>query len=259
MAYDDTARRDAVAAQRSEPAHKQVPIRALAAQDRGGIRTGIPFWDMMLSFGQASHQALSGYAARSNEGPRSGQEAHRAASDFEVIPLAEETLHVGTRLVAGDTTRVRRTVVVTPVEQSVTLREERVIVERRKPTIARGEATQGILTDTALEMSDSFEVVDVWKSARITEEVVLRREVTQRTETVRETVRRDEVVVEQVPAAPGQEVNKPPPQIAADLKTSAEPFSRNAGQQQNAFASEPQPDSARAARWPQEPPKAMAG
>jgi uncharacterized protein (TIGR02271 family) len=213
---------------------------------------------MMLSFGQASHQALSGYAARSNAGPRSGQEAHRAASDFEVIPLALETLHVGTRLVAGDTTRVRRTVVVTPVEQSVTLREERVIVERRKPTIARGEATQGILTDTALEMSDSFEVVDVWKSARITEEVVLRREVTQRTETVRETVRRDEVVVEQVPAA-GQEVNKPLPQIAADLKTSAEPFPRNAGQQQNAFASEPQTDSARAARSLQEAPKAMAG
>jgi stress response protein YsnF len=248
MAYDDTARRDAVAAQRSEPAHKQVPIR-----------TGIPFWDMMLLFGQASHQALSAYAARSNEGPRSGKEAHRAVSDFEVIPLAEETLHVGTRLVAGDTTRVRRTVVVTPVEQSVTLREERVIVERRKPTIAKGEATQGTLTDTALEMSDSFEVVDVWKSARITEEVVLRREVTLRTETVRETVRRDEVVVEQVPAAPGQEVDKQPPQIAADLKTSVEPFPRNAGEKQTALVSAPQGDSAMAARRPQEPPKALAG
>jgi len=86
-------------------------------------------------------------------------------------------------------------VIETPVEQSVSLREERVIVERRKPTFATATATQGILTESTVEMSDSFEVVEVWKSARVTEEVVLRREVTERTETVRDTVRRDEVVV----------------------------------------------------------------
>jgi hypothetical protein len=92
-------------------------------------------------------------------------------------------------------------------------------------------------------MSDSFEVAEVWKSVRVTEEVVLRREVTERHETVRDTVRRDEVVVEQarrpLPAAraeaaavrpepkavvPAPAVKPEPAQLAADLKKVAERF-----------------------------------
>lgn len=131
-------------------------------------------------------------AARSVRGA-----VQQATSSVEVIPVGEETLNVGTRVISGETTRVRRVVVETPVEQSVSLREERVIVERRKPTGAAATATQAILAETVIEMSDSFEVAEVWKSVRVTEEVVLRREVTNRLETVRDTVRRDEVIVEQ--------------------------------------------------------------
>jgi len=210
------------------------------------VSTGIPFWDMMLSFGKASQQALSGYAPQAGHAPRPehGTRSDRPAvqhttSSVEVIPVGEETLNVGTRLVAGETTRVRRIVVETPVEQGVSLREERVVVERRKPTAAGAAITQGILTETAIEMSDSYEVVDVWKSVRVTEEVVLRREVTERHETVRDTVRRDEVVVEHakhsVPAI--QQVSKPEPAyLAADLKTAAERFETNAVQQEKALA-----------------------
>ncbi len=215
------------------------------------VSTGIPFWDMMLSFGRASQQAVSafaprpeyaaqaGYSARSNQGA-----AHQATSIVEVIPVGEETLNVGTRRVAGETTRVRRIVVETPVEQEVSLREERVVVERRRPTGAASTATQSIFTETAIEMSDSFEVAEVWKSVRVTEEVVLRREVSERHETVRDTVRRDEVVVEQakrsIPAPRSEavqqnrqattspQVAKPEPaQLAADQKKVAEQFETN--------------------------------
>lgn len=223
MAYDtNTARRD--------------------ADPRGetAVSTGIPFWDMMFSLGKASSQALAGYAPRAEYGTRHGRgAAHEAAGDVEVIPVGEETLNVGTRLVAGETTRVRRTVVETPVEQGVSLREERVIVERRKPTAASTATTQGILTDAAFEMSDSFEVADVWKSVRVTEEVVLRREVTERHETVRDTVRRDEVVVEQAKrsaSALPQASKSEPAHLAADLETAAERFETNAGQQEKALA-----------------------
>ena len=210
------------------------------------VSTGIPFWDMMLSLGQTSRQVLSGYAPQAGYAPRPehGTQSDRGAvqhttSSVEVIPVGEETLNVGTRLVAGETTRVRRIVVETPVEQGVSLREERVVVERRKPTAAGAAMPQGILTETAIEMSDSYEVVDVWKSVRVTEEVVLRREVTERHETVRDTVRRDEVVVEQakrpVPALP--QASKPEPaHLAADLKTAAERFEANAVQQEKALA-----------------------
>ncbi len=204
------------------------------------VSTGIPFWDMMLSFGKASQQALSGYAARPEYGTLSDHGAvQHTTSNVEVIPVGEETLNVGTRLVTGETTRVRRIVVETPVEQDVSLREERVVVERRKPTAASAATTQGILTDTAVEMSDSYEVADVWKSVRVTEEVVLRREVTERHETVRDTVRRDEVVVEQakrsVPALPRASKSEPA-QLAADLETAAKRFETNAGQQEKALA-----------------------
>jgi len=272
--------------------------REANARPETTVSTGIPFWDLMFSFGKASQQALSGFAPRAeynapradystrpDYGTRSDRgAAQQTARTVEVIPVGEETLNVGTRLVAGDTTRVRRVVVETPVEQGVSLREERVVVERRKPTGAASTATQAILTDTAIEMSDSFEVVEVWKSVRVTEEVVLRREVTERHETVRDSVRRDEVVVEQAKhsspalrheaetvqhdrkAVAAPQANKPEPaQIAADLKKVAERFETNAGQHDQAPAtSRSENGAAKAdhkpvASQPQaQPPKATA-
>ena len=228
------------------------------ASDTSTISTGVPFWDLMFSFGKASQQVLSAYAPRPEHDARFDRGAQQASGDVEVIPVGEETLNVGTRRVAGETTRVRRLVVETPVEQDVSLREERVDVERRRPTGAASSATQGILTETAIEMSDSFEVAEVWKSVRVTEEVVLRREVTERHETVRDTVRRDEVVVEQARRPSRAEAaavrheskaaTKPEPaQLAADLKQAAERFEDH-GHSSNGHAKAPatpqQPETA---------------
>ena len=208
-------------------------------QAQSTVSTGIPFWDMMLSLGKTSQQMMTGYASRAETDSRSGRGAvHQTTSNVEVIPVGEETLNVGTRLVAGETTRVRRVVVETPVEQAVSLREERVIVERRKPAAMSATATQGILTDTAVEMSDSFEVVEAWKSARVTEEVVLRREVTHRHEMVRDTVRHDEIIVEQaMHHLPAPQADKAEPtHLAADLNKAAEQFEMSTGQKEKAIA-----------------------
>lgn len=171
--------------------------RADAQTFETSVSTGIPFWDMMLSFGKASQQALGRYNPTTETAGRIGNVAARQATDAEVIPLGAETLHVDKRMIAGETTRLRRVVVETPVEQAVTLREERVVVERRRPIAAAAASTQGLLTGTVVEMTESFEVVDVWKSVGVVEEVVLRRVVTEHVETVRDTVRRDDVVIEQ--------------------------------------------------------------
>jgi hypothetical protein len=78
------------------------------------------------------------------------------------------------------------------------LRDEKVIVEHRPST---GNGTTGdVLTETVIEMSDSRQVPTVWKSLHVAGEVVLRKQVTERTEKVRETVRRDVLEVEH----PGQ-------------------------------------------------------
>jgi stress response protein YsnF len=124
----------------------------------------------------------------------SNQEAH----DVEVLPLGRETLNVGTRVVNQGTTRVRRFVIETPVEEKVPLRQERVIIERRRPIAV--SSTGDTLTDKIIEMSDTAEVPVVWKSVELAEEVVVRREVNERVEAVRGVVRHDEVEIGRTPA-----------------------------------------------------------
>jgi uncharacterized protein (TIGR02271 family) len=140
------------------------------------------FWPWMGT-AQALRQAGGAAAAR---GP-SGME--------EVIPLGEEVLEVGKRTENRGTARIHRYVVETPVERQVTLQSERVVVERRRP--ASDEVTGEVLTEVTVEVVETAEVPVVEKRARLREEVVVRTERTQQVETVRETVRRDEVEIRQ--------------------------------------------------------------
>jgi stress response protein YsnF len=116
------------------------------------------------------------------------------ASGEQVIAVGEEVLNVGTRVVPGKTTRVRRVVVESPVEQDVTLHSETVVMERRRPQASIG---QDVLTEVTVEMSETNEVPVVSKSVHLVEEVLLRKEVTARTEKIRDTVKRDKLEVEQ--------------------------------------------------------------
>ena len=113
----------------------------------------------------------------------------------EVIPLGEEVLEVGKRTENRGTTSVRRFVVDTPVERQVTLQSEKVVVERRRPV--SDKVTGEILTEMTVEVIETEEVPTVNKRMRLREEVVVRTERTQRVETVTETLRRDEVEIEQ--------------------------------------------------------------
>ena len=124
-------------------------------------------------------------------------EAAPAASE-DKIQLAEESLVVGKRMVNRGTTRIRRYVVETPVEEQVTLHSEKVMVDRHPVTGSR-PATDADFSEKTLEMTETDEQAVVGKTARIVEEVGLRREAADRTETVRDTVRREEVEITQEP------------------------------------------------------------
>jgi uncharacterized protein (TIGR02271 family) len=128
--------------------------------------------------------------------PGSGRAAPVApsATQDEVIPLAEEQLEVGKRTLDRGTTRVRRYVVEKPVEQDVTLRGERVTIERRRP-VEGTAAAGGAFEERTVEVRETEEVPVVEKTARVAEEVAIRKEATERTETVKDTVRREEVEV----------------------------------------------------------------
>jgi uncharacterized protein (TIGR02271 family) len=123
------------------------------------------------------------------------------ATEEETLRLAEERLTVGKRLVNRGA-RIRRYVVETPVEEQINLREERVVVDRR-PVTGAVAADTADFSDRTIEMAEMREEAVVAKTAYVTEEVRLRKEAVDHVETVRDTVRREEVEVERLPHEPG--------------------------------------------------------
>ena len=82
-----------------------------------------------------------------------------------------------------------------------------------------------MLTEVTIEMSDFNEVPVVSKAVHLVEEVLLRKEVTARTETIHDTVRRDKLEIEQpsnlpvvVKAAAQQEEKRREESPPADLQ-----------------------------------------
>ncbi len=113
----------------------------------------------------------------------------------EVIPVVEETLRVGKREIDRGRIRVRSYVVETPVSESITLRNETVSIERRSVDLPLSAADDAFRERT-IEAVEHDEEAVVSKDARVREELVIRKDVDQRTETVTDTVRRTEVEVE---------------------------------------------------------------
>jgi uncharacterized protein (TIGR02271 family) len=124
----------------------------------------------------------------------SGRDTSLHQGGEEVVPLAEEQLTVGKRLVNRGSTRIRRFVVETPVEEAVTLHSERVSVERR-PVASDTKVADADFTDRTIEVTETDEEAVVGKAARVKEEVVVNKAATERVETVRDTVRREDVEI----------------------------------------------------------------
>jgi uncharacterized protein (TIGR02271 family) len=143
----------------------------------------------------APHAApATAYDAAALRSPAAGAEP----GESETLRLAEERLTVSKRLINRGGTRVRRYVVETPVEEQVHLHDERVTLDRRPVTDAR-PISDADFTERSIEMTETREEAVVAKEAFVTEEIRLRREAVDRVETVRDTVRRDEVEVERIP------------------------------------------------------------
>jgi len=117
------------------------------------------------------------------------------AKDSETLRLAEEQLNVGKRMFETGTTRIRRYVVEKPVEANVTLHEEHADVVRRAITDPAYVADID-WSDRAYEVTETAEQAVVTKTAHVVEEVTLRKTGADHVETVKDTVRRQQVEVE---------------------------------------------------------------
>jgi len=114
------------------------------------------------------------------------------------IQLAKEELVVGKQQTERRI-HVRVYPVTRPVEESVRLRDERVVIERRPVT---GDTTsEPGLAPRDLEIIERHEEPVAAKRKTATEEVIVRKDVNERTETVRDTVTETKVDVDRPEAA----------------------------------------------------------
>jgi uncharacterized protein (TIGR02271 family) len=117
------------------------------------------------------------------------------------IPVVEEELQVGTRQVRRGGVRLYTRVTERPVEETVCLRDETVHVERHPVDRPATEADFAAAKEGTLEVTETDEEAVARKQARVVEEVVVGKAQEERTETVRDTVRRTEVEVEELGSA----------------------------------------------------------
>jgi uncharacterized protein (TIGR02271 family) len=111
------------------------------------------------------------------------------------LQVVEEELKVGKRDVEKGGVRAHTYVTEKPVEEQVHLREEHVSVERH-PVDRPATEADFITGDQSIEVTEMAEEAVVSKEARVVEEVVVKKEVEERDETIRDTVRRKDVQVE---------------------------------------------------------------
>ena len=116
------------------------------------------------------------------------------------IPVVEEEMAVGKRTVDQGGVRVFRRIVEIPVSESVNLREEHVVVDRK--AVDR-PATEFDLNNSSrsVELTETAEEVVLSKSAHVVEEVLVGKKSSEHVEHVEDTVRRTEIEVEELPAA----------------------------------------------------------
>jgi len=138
-------------------------------------------------------QGWTGYAA-TNAAGKSDKTGVTSGRE-QVMPVVEEQLKLGKREMGHGRVRVRSYVVEKPVTEQISLTDEHVHVERR-PVDRPLKPGEGTLQDRTVIAEETREEPVVSKKARVKEEVVVKKDATQRTETVSDTVRGTEVKVE---------------------------------------------------------------
>ncbi len=114
------------------------------------------------------------------------------------LPVIEEQLNVGKRVVQRGGVRVHTRVTERPVEEQVTLREENVTVNRRPADRAVSDADMKNFKEGDFNVTTKAEEAVVGKQSRVVEEVVINKNVTERAETVRDSVKRTDVEFDEI-------------------------------------------------------------
>jgi uncharacterized protein (TIGR02271 family) len=196
-------------------------------------RTGLPMVDLFFSSFATMLEMQRAFASggmmiapvsakfgHSDQSRHTHQSRHFeiGATEEQVIPIPKEELRVGKRQVqSAKAYRVSTTVVEVPVEEQVNLRAETVVIERRptKGTTVRDGAS---FQDHTIEVHEMYEEPVIGKVITQAEEMVIYKTLSERTATVRETVRQTQVNVD----GQAKIQVRPPLEIAGEISLKIE-------------------------------------
>lgn len=177
--------------------HGPVDIDEHAGQWQGAMQGGDAMRAQAMSQQSTLGSAQGGSMGGSAQGMAMGDSQQRAA-DTTAIPVIQEELKVGKREVQRGGVRIYQRIVETPVSESNGLREEHVNVQRRAVDKLVDPADIAAFQENTIELRETAEEAVVEKSARMVEEVIVGKEVTQRQEQINDTLRHTEVDIEQL-------------------------------------------------------------
>ena len=162
---------------------------------------------------QAQYSA-SGYKQFDQKAPLYNEEQTRTetqnyAKQGEVaLPVIEEQINVGKRVVQRGGVRVHTRVTERPVEAAVNLQEENVTVERHSVDRTATDADFAAIKQGDFTVTTKAEVPVANKEAHVVEEVVVGKNVTEHQETIRDSVKRTDVEVEETDVDINRQANK---------------------------------------------------
>lgn len=114
------------------------------------------------------------------------------------VPVVEEKLNVGKRDVETGGVRMRSRIIEKPVEEHLRLREEHLDIERNKVNRPVSKADMSAFKEGETKIVEHAEVPVVNKEARVVEEVKLNKRTDVHDETVRDTVRKQDVDIDKL-------------------------------------------------------------
>jgi len=151
------------------------------------------------AYGSATDYGTTGTTGGTSTGTTGYSQTNIDQGGEVKVPIVQEELAVGKREVESGGVRVNTRIEETPVSEQVTVRDETIDIHRRPVDRAVSDADINAFQEGTFEVRETDEEVVVDKQARVVEEVVINKDVQQRTETIQDTVRRTDVDVEQVP------------------------------------------------------------
>ncbi len=186
------------------PTDYYIPMSAVASASDGQVSLNVvkdaalnSGWDTVPDTDTVVTSTDISSTGRASSGGRTEVAGYEVAAEDELrIPVVEEELSATVREQEAGAVRIEKRVVEEDRVLDVPVTEEEIRVERRivdRPVGADTQAFEEIVIDVPV----TTEEVELQKQARVAEEIVVSKEATQRTERVSDTVRREEVYVDE--------------------------------------------------------------